>query len=84
MGNSYAGNFGSWFTATLGITTLDYAGLSTAQGLREKSSSRCELALLRVYSSSCRKWWLCNRFTYNRAMTMQVNSAQLTPVNLCV
>ena len=36
MGNSYAGNFGSWFTASLGITTLDYAGLQTAQALREK------------------------------------------------
>eukprot|EP01043_Picozoa_sp_COSAG02_P022712 COSAG02_NODE_1188_length_14002_cov_10.571244_8_plen_86_part_00 len=36
MGNSYAGNFGSWFTATLGITTLDYAGLETAQALRKK------------------------------------------------
>jgi hypothetical protein len=26
MGGSYAGNFGSWFTRTLGITTLDFVG----------------------------------------------------------
>jgi hypothetical protein len=58
MGNSYAGNFGSWFTASLGITTLDYAGLQTAQALREKRL--CMLACICV--STLRS---CIRFRHN-------------------
>lgn len=51
MGNSYAGNFGSWFTAALGVTSLDYLGLQTAQGLRETTASRRSLLKLQIAKS---------------------------------